>query len=301
MAQYEADLFNVDPYYDDFDAGKKFLRMMFRPGYAVQARELTQLQTLLQSQVERFGDHIFENGSIVSSSEVQDNHVLYARVTGLAGTTDINDFIGTDIISGNGAIARVIHAEEGLTTSDTDNYPVLFFEYIDGATGFTGGDTLSATASNGVSVAATITGGTSGIQLAIGEGIIVGVSEGIRYVNGYFVQNDAQKIGAYDLTGASGSEIRIFDNPNTKVGFDVVKSFVSAQDDDTLNDPAFGYYNYAAPGSDRFKIDLSIAQYTWNPEGQTGTTDPFSRDNFIEFARIEAGDVVRLEKYPDYS
>jgi hypothetical protein len=39
--------FNVNPYYDDFDEDKLFLRMLFKPGYAVQARELTQLQTLL--------------------------------------------------------------------------------------------------------------------------------------------------------------------------------------------------------------------------------------------------------------
>ena len=56
--------FNVNPYYDDFDEDKKFLRLLFKPGYAVQARELTQLQTLLQNQTSRFGNHIFKNGSI---------------------------------------------------------------------------------------------------------------------------------------------------------------------------------------------------------------------------------------------
>ena len=50
--------FNVDPYYDDFDEDKKFLRVLFKPGYAVQARELTQLQSILQKQVERFGNQI---------------------------------------------------------------------------------------------------------------------------------------------------------------------------------------------------------------------------------------------------
>ena len=57
--------FNVNPYYDDYDEDKKFLRVLFKPGYAVQARELTQAQTLLQKQVERFGNHIFKEGSIV--------------------------------------------------------------------------------------------------------------------------------------------------------------------------------------------------------------------------------------------
>ena len=45
--------FNVDPYYDDYDESKEFYRILFRPGYAVQAREVTQLQTILQKQIER--------------------------------------------------------------------------------------------------------------------------------------------------------------------------------------------------------------------------------------------------------
>ena len=50
------------PYWDDFNEDKLFLRMLFRPGFAVQGRELTQLQTILQKQVDRFGKHIFKNG-----------------------------------------------------------------------------------------------------------------------------------------------------------------------------------------------------------------------------------------------
>ena len=61
--------FNTNPYYDDFDEDKKHLRMLFKPGYAVQARELTQLQTLLQNQTSRFGKHVFNNGSKVSGAQ----------------------------------------------------------------------------------------------------------------------------------------------------------------------------------------------------------------------------------------
>ena len=56
--------FDVDPYYDDYDESKEFYRVLFRPGYAVQAREVTQLQTILQKQIERNGRHTFEEGSI---------------------------------------------------------------------------------------------------------------------------------------------------------------------------------------------------------------------------------------------
>ena len=57
--------FNLSPYFDDFSGSKKFHRVLFRPAFAVQARELTQSQTLLQNQIEKFGDHIFKQGSIV--------------------------------------------------------------------------------------------------------------------------------------------------------------------------------------------------------------------------------------------
>ena len=53
MAQ-KTDL-NVAPYYDDFDTTDNFHRVLFRPGFAVQARELTQLQSILQNQIERHG------------------------------------------------------------------------------------------------------------------------------------------------------------------------------------------------------------------------------------------------------
>ena len=57
--------FNLSPYFDDFSESKKFHRVLFRPAFAVQARELTQSQTILQNQIEKFGDHMFKQGSIV--------------------------------------------------------------------------------------------------------------------------------------------------------------------------------------------------------------------------------------------
>ena len=53
--------FNVSPYYDDFSKDKNFHRVMYRPGFAVQARELTSQQSLLQNQIEQMGDHMFEH------------------------------------------------------------------------------------------------------------------------------------------------------------------------------------------------------------------------------------------------
>ena len=43
---------NVTPYYDDFDKSKNFYRVLFRPGFPIQARELTTLQSVQQNQIE---------------------------------------------------------------------------------------------------------------------------------------------------------------------------------------------------------------------------------------------------------
>ena len=56
---------NISPYYDDFDKAKNFYKVLFQPGYPVQARELTGLQSIFQNQVESFGKHIFKEGSIL--------------------------------------------------------------------------------------------------------------------------------------------------------------------------------------------------------------------------------------------
>ena len=65
--------FNIFPYFDDYDETKSFYKILFRPGYSVQARELTQIQTFLQQQITRFGNNIFKEGAIVKPGGVNLN------------------------------------------------------------------------------------------------------------------------------------------------------------------------------------------------------------------------------------
>ena len=62
--------FNLSPYFDDFSKSKNFHRILFRPAFAVQARELTQSQTILQNQIEHLSDHVFEHGAMVIPGEI---------------------------------------------------------------------------------------------------------------------------------------------------------------------------------------------------------------------------------------
>ena len=69
---------NVAPYNDDFSEDKNFYKVLFKPGYEVQSRELNTLQSILQNQVASIGNHLFKNGAKItgcSSSFIQYDYV----------------------------------------------------------------------------------------------------------------------------------------------------------------------------------------------------------------------------------
>ena len=78
---------NVSPYFDDFDSKKDFYKVLFQPGVAVQARELNQLQSILQNQIEKFGDNVFKRGTIIDGCTItKHDKVPYIKINDL--TTD---------------------------------------------------------------------------------------------------------------------------------------------------------------------------------------------------------------------
>ena len=92
--------FNVQPYYDDYDALKKFYKILFRPAYAVQARELTQLQTIFQNQIGYFGEHIFKDGSMVIPGTITVNSTYeYVRLQKKGTSAGKLDFPSENITS----------------------------------------------------------------------------------------------------------------------------------------------------------------------------------------------------------
>ena len=102
---------NVSPFYDDYSEDKKFYRILFRPGYAVQARELTQLQTIIQQQVKRFGDHVFKQGSMVIPGQIAyDTDVFFVKL--VADTNNeayLDSILGKEVKDSLGLIAEVVN------------------------------------------------------------------------------------------------------------------------------------------------------------------------------------------------
>jgi hypothetical protein len=294
---YDPTLFNTDPYYDDFNSDKGFLRLLFRPGFAVQARELTQIQTLLQNQVQRFGNHIFADGSIVAGGEITENILKAVRFASLSGAS-YSEIIGSNLSLGATSIGNVIFAEGGISGSSVDTLNVAYVHYTSGLT-FTNNAIISGTAS-GNPFTFKVTSLTAVPGSYISDAKLISVANGIRYVDGFFVGYTGQNIGLYNLNGSDGSQYRNFTDPTVRVGFTVNRSFINSDLDETLLDPAYGSYNYGAPGSDRYKISLDIKQYDFTPTN-TSATDNLSRVDFVEFMRVVDGTTIKLEKYPDYS
>lgn len=83
------------PYFDDFNEEKNFHRILFRPAVAVQARELNQIQSIFQNQIERFASHNFKEGSIVNGCAFQHhsnwNFLAVAPINDSARTTVVNE------------------------------------------------------------------------------------------------------------------------------------------------------------------------------------------------------------------
>ena len=269
--------FNAEPYYDDFDQAKNYHRILFRPGYAVQARELTQLQTQLQDQIKKFGDHIFVDGTVVLNGErffeknlthikigssLFENQLTESQIIGL--TT-------TGLSSDTKALIKGISVQSG-------EY-VLIVKITSGSE-FELGETLQitrvTTASNGA-VNSTNYISTVDSSDAFGSAMMFSIGSGIYYIGGKFVFTDSQSIIVDALSNTSSKNI----------GFKITEYTTSADVDESLLDNAQGTPNYAAPGADRYTIELVL----------TSKNLADVDNEFVEIARVENGELVsNLEK-----
>ena len=103
--------FNLSPYYDDFAESKQFHRVLFRPAFAVQARELTQSQTIVQNQIEKLGDHFFEKGAMVIPGEIgYDLNYSAVKLTSIDSTNTLAQFTNGTVLTGStsGITATII-------------------------------------------------------------------------------------------------------------------------------------------------------------------------------------------------
>jgi len=270
------DTFTGAPYYDDFDEDNNYVRILFRPEYAVQARELTQLQTIIQDQIKKFGDHIFKDGSPVVGGQLTiDNNVSYVKLFPTYNNEDIDldNFVGKIVIQNSQVQTKRGRVVASYTSSVSGSSPTLMVKMLRGA--FTNNETLRT-------VGATTYYGQTILTDAVGTGTTVSIEEGVFYASGFFVKVLPQTI-TLDPYGTT---------PSAKIGLQIETDVVDESQDSTLLDPALGASNEGAPGAHRYQFSLRLTT-----RALTSTDD----SRFFELLRVENGIITKQVKYPIYS
>jgi len=291
---------NVTPYYDDFDKDKNFYKVLFRPGFPIQARELTTMQSVLQNQIENLGGHLFKDGAMVIPGQVGydltvDAIMLQESFLGAdveLYRTQLNNLIIEGLTSG--VKAKVLFS---ISETESENgYITLYLKYIESGTEENAEeDNTRQTFLNNEQLVTNvqITFGTTLIEVgspfaqllptdAIKQGSVAYIQPGVYFLRGYFVDVPYQ----YILLDQYGT------TPAYRIGLNVRESIVTPEDDPSLNDNAAGTSNYAAPGAHRFKITADLGKKT---------IDDDADKDFLELLRIESGEVKKIVDQSAYN
>jgi hypothetical protein len=278
--------FNVGPYFDDFDPSKNFHRILFKPGSAVQARELTQSQTILQNQISEFASAIYSTNTPVSGGQVTVNQNCYyikLNPTFNGVTVTAANFANAVIQDSTGTILAKVLAYAETTTfgSTVGDPPTLVVSYLSG-THFTDGSVIVTT--TGTTYYASVATSTT-ISSSTGFSSVASIASGVYYiVNGYSTSDITgikYSIGNFVQVDPQTIILNKYDNvPTYRIGLQINETIYDYINDSSLLDPAIGASNYQAPGADRYVITLTLV---------TLPLTLGNDDGFIELVRIENG------------
>jgi len=266
--------FNQTPYFDDFDEQKKFYKVLFRPGVAVQTREVNQLQGILQNQITKLGDHIFREGSMVIPGQVNYNDKLkYLKISGTSLGTESLSYLQDKTISqfsdGTGITALIVNA---IAATTTDPITLVLLYTAGNEDGTNTGSTFAASSTLYVVEDNTKTLTVAAGSDISGRSVAAGIQNGVYYLADHFVSVSSQVISVKKYADT-------LTDINVRVGIKYTESVVTSDEDSSLLDNAAGSPNYAAPGAHRFKIDVVFFQCGLDE-------DP---EQFFELLRVEEG------------
>jgi hypothetical protein len=283
---------NISPYYDDFDPNKNFYKVLFKPGNPVQARELTTLQSSLQNQIESFGSNVFKEGSVVIPGSITYDPFYYSvkinsQNQGIDVSVYIENLVGRKVKGQtSGIIANIVNYSLSSQRDGIDDV-TLFVKYIESGednlnNSFLDGEVLlsqevfsygNTTINFNESVASLLNNNACNV------GSAVGINSGVYFARGTFinVNNGTIILDPYSNT------------PSYRIGLNLIEEIVTPKDDPSLYDNAKGFTNYAAPGSDRFKITTVLTKKLLND---------FDDKNFVEILRVDNG-VIKNNKSND--
>lgn len=299
---------NVAPYFDDYDEDKQFYRILFRPSVAVQARELTQLQTILQKQISRFGNKIFKDGSLIEAGnftsypaipqmKFRDSNTStfdFSFLTDNNGGSVANSYLLVSNTTGVRAVVFAAYqgAESVVRIGSADTNRV-YLQYISGGSlGTTSVNVFRDNSeqidvyhpsnqskngplnySNFVGKMFTLTSNTFVNAYGVGYGMTIGSS--LIFQKGHFLKTLNQSFMVAEHTANAAGY---------RVGWNTNEYIVTELTDESLNDNAIGSYNYTAPGAHRLKLVPVPVSYD---ASNTQVTIPTS---FLPVLEFDGGD-----------
>jgi hypothetical protein len=287
---------NVAPYFDDFNSqgsnSKDYYQVLFKPGYPVQARELTTLQSILQSQIEKFGQHFFKEGAKVIPGNTGYNSFYYCvqlqnNYLGVPVESYANFLIGKKITGSTSGVSAVVDRVLLSQNSERGNL-TLYIQYIDtssednSTTTFSDGELLFCNEDIRTDVLGTIVIPANEPfaftleQNASQIGSSFSIGDGVYFIRGRFVNVSKEEILLDQYSN----------KPNYRVGLGIREELINSYIDENLNDNSQGFNNYSAPGADRLKISVSLLAKPLND---------FDDNNFVELATIQEG-IIRSKK-----
>ena len=269
---------SVAPYYDDYTPSSDYHQILFKPGVSVQARELTQMQSITRNQISAFGGHVFKHGSVVvPGNATTDFEVSYVKIVAI--DLDVITLVGTILTGQTSQLSAYVKYATNATATDPATLFVTYYNVgINNERTFISGETITDNINN-LTIWTKLVDETTE---ATGQAVLASVNKGVFFVNGTFANVSPQTAILAKYSGV----------PSGSVLLKIDEFIVDANTDPTLLDPSQGSYNYAAPGADRLKITLTLVTL---PLGST-----FGED-YIELMRYDNGDLLELLRYSRYS
>ena len=247
---------------------KNYLRILFKPGHSVQVRELNQLQSILQNQIDRLGSSFYREGSAVHGGNISfDPNVktvdvelnsLYSS-SRLANITHLKDQLGLvasvyhyEILEIEGSTATTVRFylryNNSIQASDGTNSSVFVTEYTGN-----GGNSIENSLLE-YDIELDDTDETLGAVVNTGYSAALFLSDSIFFIKGSLVHTPRQQ--KFFNYSQDENEVKSQINGYAYLSYnEYVTNYTS---DDTLLDNANGTPNYSAPGADRYTIDLTL-------------------------------------------
>lgn len=276
---------SVPPYFDDFNENKKFYKILFRPGRAVQTRELNQLQSILQNQIARLGG--FKQGDLVHPEHTIGvrffNNTVFVKVpqsqSSLTLTKNqVEQYWLNKTIESQTGVKGVVSGYSFSTTGD--NTVRLYVDLTEassttGKNNFAKGDTIK-TGAGAEQISVTV----ENTKYAVGRICKVKIPKSIYFFNEHFVLVDEQTLFLEPDNKADDSAWNTY--VTCDIGIKMTESIVNYSSDDSLLDNATGTPNFGGIGADRLRIEGNLVKRANNNIEQ----------NFIKLLVIQNGTIT---------